>query len=60
MGVGVKSRIINVKEAAVTIASLWEQLNNPGFNSPELEKIKSEVGLEYGHGSEKSYMTRKG
>ena len=29
----------------IEFLGIWEQLNNPGFNSPEFEGIKNEAGL---------------
>jgi hypothetical protein len=29
----------------IEFIGIWEQLNNPGFNSPEFEGIKNEAGL---------------
>ena len=31
----------------IEFIGIWEQLNNPGFNSPEFEGIKSEAGLNH-------------
>ena len=40
----------------IEFLGIWEEINNPGFNSIEFERIKNQAGFKAGDSSGKAYF----